>query len=193
MCGQEVFAALSRDDCRTPEALADMTGIERKAVVKAVGRLIARGWAERAEIGCYRLTEAGAQARADGVRITSGPNASLTGRRPARRRRSPLFELIWRSLRIRGKATIPDLLELAGRDGKTAANTASVYLAALVRAGYVRILPKREPGTALTSNGHQRYQLIRDTGPLAPVRRAGRGELFDPNLDRTVWSRDGIA
>lgn len=190
MCGQEVFAALSGSDCRTPEALAAQTGAERKAVVKAVGRLIARGWAERAEIGCYRLTAAGAQALAAGVRITSGPNGPLTARRPPRRRAAPLYELIWRALRIRGKATIADLLELAGRDGRTAANTAAVYLRVLARAGYLRVLPRREPGTAPTSNGYKRYQLLRDTGPLAPVARLHRRALFDPNLDRTVWPEE---
>jgi hypothetical protein len=40
---------------------------------------------------------------------------------------------------------------------------------------------KRVAGTAPTSNGHKRYQVIRNNGRLAPVVRQAAREVFDPN------------
>ena len=42
-----------------------------------------------------------------------------------------------------------------------------------------------EPGTALTSNGFLRFQLLRDTGAKTPVVRVRKSEVFDRNTGET--------
>jgi len=170
----DLLAVLVPGECLAVDRVAAAAGVDNHRAVKLMATLIGRGYAERAEVGCYRLTPAGAAAKTAGVRIVSGPRGPLTQSRPRRPRRTTLADLVWRALRIRGKATLPDLMELAGREGTTARNAAACYLRRLEAAGYVRRLPRKETGTALTSPGYTRWQLLRDTGPAAPVWAKGR-------------------
>lgn len=183
-----VLKAMAGGGCLTPEDLAQATGRTRHQVVKAVGALISRGFVERVEIGCYRISPEGAEWHRSGRPITSGPHGPLTKVEPVRRKADALYHRLWRALRIKGKATVGDLLELAGADDRKV-HAARKYLRALTGAGYVRRMPRREPGTAVTSNGFLRYQLIRDTGPVAPVHRTARGEVYDPNTGETTPCR----
>jgi hypothetical protein len=84
-------------------------------------------------------------------------------------------------MRLKGKFTIPALLELAARDEKNPRSAAGRYVRLLERAGYLRRLPRRESGTSLTSNGFIRWALIRDTGINPPMPRRGGQEIYDPN------------
>ena len=68
---------------------------------------------------------------------------------------------LWRAMRIKSKATIGELLELADEDAVAAMSNAQRYCLALQRAGFLRRL-RRAPGTRPTSNGHVRYQLVRE-------------------------------
>jgi hypothetical protein len=82
---------------------------------------------------------------------------------------------IWRSMRMMRRFTISDLCATA-----TASNhNVSVYLGALVSAGYVRKLKREVPKRGL--EGHAIFALIKDTGPMAP-KRATDGSIFDPNV-----------
>lgn len=174
-----VLASLPPGDCLTVEALAASSGLTRRQVVFGAAGLIGRGYAERAEIGCFRLTEAGADARTNGVRLTSGPLGPLS-QALRRQKRTTLRDRLWRALRIKGKATVGELLEAAGGDTNGAVNNAQHYCRALRRAGYLRRMRRRIPGTSPTSNGFIRYQLVRDSGSQAPVVRAD-GTVFDLN------------
>ena len=62
------------------------------------------------------------------------------------------------------------------------------YLRGLERAGYLVRMPKREAGTALTSNGFARWWLPddKDTGPRAPVLSVRKGTVYDPNTEGKV-------
>lgn len=178
-----LLGGLRADACLTVAELASVTGMENRAVVKAAAALIARGLAERAEVGCFTLTAEGQAFRDAGAEITSGPMRPLT--QTYRRWRKPaLRDRLWAALRIKGKASIPELLELAGDGERDFSNAAQKFLKALSRAGYLREL-RREPGTAPTSNGFKRYQLLRDTGPEAPQLRVRQRQLFDPNTQET--------
>lgn len=185
-----LLAALRSDACLTVDELAAVTGLENRAVVKAAAALIARGLADRAEVGCFTLTIQGQTFRAEGGAVTCGPAGPLTQtyRRP---RRQVLRDRLWAALRIKGKASLPELLEVAGNGERDAANSARRYTAALARAGYLREL-RREAGSAPTSNGFKRYALIRDTGPAAPQLRVRTHELFDPNTGEIVPLRGGV-
>lgn len=56
--------------------------------------------------------------------------------------------------------------------------TVQTYLGRFVTAGYVEVVRPRDSGR---SDGGGMYELVKDTGPLAPVFKRG-GEVFDPNL-----------
>jgi hypothetical protein len=174
-----VLAALDQVDCRTTESLAAATGLSGHDVSMAAGKLIARGLADRAERGCYTLTPEGAAHQASGKPILPGPRGPRNSPTP-RRQANTLRTRLWAAMRIRGKFTIGDLLDLAAQ-GDGSYSGAQKYVTALARAGYLRQLPIREQGTAPTSNGHRRWTLIDNTGPAAPVVRPARGEVWDPN------------
>jgi predicted transcriptional regulator len=174
-----VLAALDRDSCLTTEFLATTTGLSRKSVVSAVATLIGRGLADRREVGCYTLTAEGESFRAAGGVIKSGPTGPLHQVAARRPRRITQRDRLWSAMRILKKFTLGEILTLAGAGSES---NAQHYIAALAGAGYLRQMPRREHGTSLTSNGFKRWQLIRDTGPAAPVWSVGRGELYDPNI-----------
>jgi hypothetical protein len=95
-----------------------------------------------------------------------------------------LRERVWRALRLRRKASIPDLVMLVAEGGeRDIESNIGKYLSALGRAGYLQKLPLRERGTALTSNGYIRWWLVQDTGPLAPVWRVKADTVYDPNTE----------
>ncbi|MBN2752583.1 MAG: hypothetical protein JXQ84_07725, partial [Rhodospirillaceae bacterium] len=185
-----LLAALSPDACLTVAELATASGMENRAVVKAAAALITRGLAARAEIGCFTLTDEGLVFRAAGQEITSGPMGALT-QSYRHRRRPGLQDRLWAALRIKGKASIPELLELAGT-GEEKGNSVHKYTAALTKAGYLREL-RRVAGTAPTSNGFKRYALIRDTGPEAPQLRTRSHCVYDPNTGEVFSLAGGAA
>ncbi len=177
-----VLAALPPGECLTVEALAEITGLSRRKVSLGAAGLIGRGLSERAEVGCFRLTDAGIAAKGSRARLTSGPCGPLTQtlRRP---KRTTVRDKIWKALRIKGTATIGELLETAGVEAGNATSNAQRFCKALLRAGFLRPM-RRVRGTALTSNGFARYQLLRNSGTRAPVVRVD-GSVFDPNTGDT--------
>lgn len=177
-----VLERLINGECWDLDELTAHSGLTRRQVVDAAGRLIRDDLAERVERGCYQATDAGVLAWQRGDRLTSGPRESREVRRT---RREALNTRLWAALRLERKSCIPDLLVKAVRGGeRDAAHNAARYLRALRRAGYVRELPGRAPGSAPTSNGHKRYALLVDSGPLAPVAR--RDGLYDPNRKELI-------
>ena len=183
-----ILAALDLAECRSVDQLVDHTGFGRRGLVKAVCVLIARGLAERRERGCYVLSEAGAAFLAGGGRVTSGPNGPHTSSRPKSRKRPTHRDRVWLAIRIRRKFGMGDLLELIDdgtRPPRQGYANIRTYVAALTQAGLLVELPVRAEGTAPTSNGFKRWALVDDPGPAAPIWRAARGEVFDPNRGET--------
>ncbi|MGE4527983.1 MAG: hypothetical protein AB7D00_06410 [Rhodospirillaceae bacterium] len=178
-----LLAALSRDACLTVAELVAASGLDNRVVVKAAAQLIGRGLADRAEVGCFTLTAEGEAFRASGKEVTSGPKGPLT-QSYRRARRTTLRDRLWAALRVRRKASIPELLELASNGEAAALSLAQKYTSALCRSGHLREL-RRDPGTAPTSNGFKRFALIRDTGPEAPLVRVRAREVYDPNTGET--------
>jgi biotin operon repressor len=173
--------------CKSVAELAEEIGIGRRQVARSFEILQRHGLAETPRRGCYRLTRTGEMARGSGVKIKSGPRGPHT-----RRRRvvgGTLRSRLWRALRHLRKATIPELLTIAGASGKAPENNAQRYLGCLRRAGYVQKLRRREAGTAPTSPGFAIYLLVNDTGPLAPVWSTKNDSLFDPNL-KSSWESE---
>jgi predicted transcriptional regulator of viral defense system len=165
-----ILRAVPPDACLTTAEIAEATGLERKAVTQAVGKLIHRDLIERAEVGCFRLTTAGAAAQADGMELTSAPIKQFTD---MRKHRGSLRVRAWRAVRTLGKFTIGDVQAMASREERDAQGGVQRYLLLLERAGYLRRL--RKQGREL------RYALIRDTGPEAPMVARDRRSVKDMN------------
>ncbi|KZB51096.1 hypothetical protein [Thalassospira xiamenensis] len=165
--------------CLTIDELASaLPEYSRRDIVKATVKLISRGLLERVERGCYQLTPKGIESRDANEALTSGPNEPLTAKTRTKKG-STLRRRVWRVMAVKQKFTIDDLLSVSTRgEEKNARNNVQKYLRCLCKAGYLREL-RRTPGEAITSNGFKRYQLIRHTGPLAPVLR--QGGVYDSN------------
>lgn len=186
----QVLAALQPGACLTVDHLAQATGLENRLVVKAAAVLIGRGLANRAEVGCFTITHDGEVFRNAGKTVKCGPKGKNTGTY-RRHKKVTMQDRLWAALRMRGKASIPELLELAADPTKpgTGYSNAQRYLAALAKAGFLRELP-RAAGTSVTSNGFKRYALVINPGPSAPQVRPKKREVYDPN-ERKTYSFGG--
>ncbi|MGD9539055.1 MAG: type IV toxin-antitoxin system AbiEi family antitoxin domain-containing protein [Alphaproteobacteria bacterium] len=165
--------------CVTTAEVASATGWPRRMVVRRIDVLRQRGYVIRVHEGCYRLTEAGRRARDAMTPITSGPRGRHTGARKVGA--DSIAAQVWRCLRAKRAATVPDILAVITTEAKEPARVIRLYLNALQAADYVGRAVKREAGIAPTSNGFVRWLLLRDTGPEAPVLNVTVGELRDPN------------
>lgn len=171
-----VVEALTGGACLTTAALAEVTRLEGRDVAKACSSLVSRGWIVRRERGCFELSESGRKAVTAGEIITSGPTRPLTQAEPRRPRRRTVRDKMWAAMRVLQKFRIADLQTMAG----ASRDNAQRYVGALERTGYlIRLRP--EPGSAPTSNGYQRWLLVRNSGPAAPVYRANAGDIYDRN------------
>lgn len=156
--------------------LAETLGRDKRGVVKAVQQVKRRGLVVIVAPGCYEPTAEGIAWVAEGKEIKAGQGA-----RPRTATRG-LRQRAWWVIRARKTVTIPELLSTLVESGeKGASSNLSSYVGPLVKAGFLKVLAHRAPGRALTSNGHRRYQLIRNNGRLAPVVRQTDRVVFDPN------------
>lgn len=156
------------DACLLIGDIAEGLGLGRGQVSQAAALLIARGYVERVERGCFRLTGAGRRARDEGVTIETG----VTGPTRALRlpKRTTIRQRAWNAMRITRTFTVADLTTAVAREGDgDVEENLRRYVAALARAGYLARAARRRPGTAPGSNGFAVYSLVRDTGPVAPV------------------------
>jgi len=88
----------------------------------------------------------------------------------------------WWKIRLNKPFTLLEMLDsLADGTERAAKSNLGRYIRALARAGILGVDEKRQPGAALTSNGHIRYRLVRDLGREAPVYRKSVEEIYDPN------------
>lgn len=168
--------------CVTLDELAAAVDRPRKKITAAISRLITDKYVVRRDRGCYEATAAGRTAHAKGYK--PGPQRAHTG--DAKPRQNTFRQRVWKTLRLRRKASSFDLLTNAGDGGKATEDNLHHYLRGLERAGYVQRLARRAPGTAPTSNGYAVWLLLKDTGPLAPIVSVRKAELRDPNTSETV-------
>lgn len=172
-------------ECVTEERLVELTGYTAKQVENACQNLRRHGFITRTGKGCHKLTDAGRAALAEGAKLRSGPKGP---QKYGQRRRDPgLRQRVWNCLRLGRKLTVDDIAMRVVEGGeRSPRNNIGKYVNALARAGYVRVMARREAPLNPTSNGCLRVLLVLDTGPLAPVHRASRGTVYDPNIEREV-------
>lgn len=178
-----VLDALKCGECLTVDELTERVAMERRDIVKAAGSLILNGHAERVEIGCYRLTDKGREAIVEGKVLTSGPNGPHTVK-VRRVRRQTLNQRAWNVMRLGRVFTVPDLVMATAHGERFPESALQRYCKKLTLARYLARLPVRERGSCMGSNGFIRYRLLDDTGPIAPVIKAG-AVIFDPNTRET--------
>ena len=102
------------------------------------------------------------------------PKGSRLSSKPGARARA------WKSMRILRQFTQADLQITAEIREKNVA----AFVRPLVKAGFVRIHKPRRGG-----HSPHVYQLVRDTGPLAPIPWKN-GEVLDQNT-RTIYDANG--
>ncbi|HQQ71924.1 MAG TPA: hypothetical protein PLL92_16685 [Alicycliphilus sp.] len=99
---------------------------------------------------------------------------------------APALQQVWQSMRImRSRFTTADLLVTTTSD----LSTVHRYCRALACAGYLRRVMPRVNGRP---GSRDVWALVRDSGPIAPIRRHDGSGVFDPNTG-TVWGMDGQA
>jgi hypothetical protein len=194
---QAVMAAIKElvcpKGCVKHSAIVKHSGLKSRQVADACSLLTKHGYIKRdvytddtVKPGCYRLTALGQAALDEGAKLTSGPKGPNGKARP---RPDGLRDRAWRLLRIRRKASVPEIVGLlldAGTnaiDIDRAENNLSKYFRQLMRAGYLSEM-RREAPTSPTSNGVKRFLLIRDTGLLPPIPQTSQKRVWDQNEEQ---------
>ncbi|WP_170431904.1 hypothetical protein [Ruegeria arenilitoris] len=171
--------------CKTIDMLTQELDLNRRQISDAASALVRRGYVERVETGCFQLTGNGLIAAQSHEQITSGPNGAISVTRKTGA--NTLRQRAWNVMRIQRRFTIPDLLTAAATGEEAlAANNLQRYCRQLCRAGILRKLPKRQRGSALTSNGYTQFTLVQDLGHLAPVYRGKTKAVFDHNSGKEM-------
>lgn len=158
---------------RLTRQVAAALGKSSRDVGGCLGALRRRGLILSAD-GVHEITEAGREALASGVAITSGPcNGDATSRKTG-----TLRAKAWRYMRMRDGFGLDDVLSTLCDGSETDAPcNLRGYIQALESAGYLLALPRR--GEA----AEQRWRLKRDrdTGPEAPAWNKKTRVLRDHN------------
>ena len=175
---------LAPDQCLTVDQMAQALGVSRAQAVNAAQKLMQRNYLMKMAVGCFQLSPDGAAAAQAGITITSGPKGK-TG--AIATHRGTLRERAWTAMCIHRRFTIGDVVAAAGRDEeKNARENVRKYISALCRAGYVKEMSRRVPGTSIGSNGFKQFVLAKNTGPRAPVFRAELDVIHDFNIGGDV-------
>jgi len=167
-------------------------GLTRKQIIRARGCLVRRGYiAQNSYYDCY-VTEKGIKAIEQGYFIRSGPIGPHTDvRKPPK---GTLSSYIWAALRTKNTATVEDLLSLVPLNEeddyeKTLTSTRRL-LYWLCKARIVRRLSSKKQGLHYNSRGHTRYQLMINLGPMHPVIRQRKHQIYDQNSHTNVAFKD---
>ncbi len=90
---------------------------------------------------------------------------------------------IWKAMRIFRAFTVEDLLAALMGDASITRDDIRAYAQMLARSKYLSVLQRGRGG-----NSPVRWRLVKDTGPLPPVRRR-MTVVIDANEDRIVYAR----
>lgn len=180
---EAILKALLQEGRLTTEQLSFKVGRVTRTISNLTCRLVSRGFVTRVKTGVFELTLEGRNFLLKGGEIKSGPKGCGTVQHI--KRQGSMRTRLWRSMRILGVFTIDDLIELAHEAEKNPYENTQKYVRALSRAGYLYKYPVNLPGVSITSNGHKRFRLIKNTGPEAPTIKDG-GTLFDPNTKERI-------
>lgn len=95
-------------------------------------------------------------------------------------------QAIWRAMRVLKRFELISVqASLDGTRYSTSLRTIEHYARILRRAGYLRVVRR-----GIAPGVFNLYQMIRDTGPLAPSVTGAVEAVYDNNQKRVVWNRD---
>lgn len=97
---------------------------------------------------------------------------------------APMLQRVWQSMRVMRRFTTANL-QATAEAGESAVRK---YLAALRRAGFVRLVQARVSGRP---GSRDVWALVRDSGPAAPIRRADGSGVYCPNT-QVLWNLEGL-
>lgn len=172
-------AEAGEEGCVLIQRLAEVAGCDIDIAGKRIEILLRNGLATMRSVACYRITNEGAAylSGVSTVRLTAGPKQPHGADRSSE---SSLTARVWRALRIKEKATIPEIMELIEASPNQYAQVGR-YVKVLVDARYLTRLPRRVKGQGMGNNGYALYLLTRDPGPKAPIWKPKAKQLRDPN------------
>lgn len=168
--GRQILTALSAGCATTAQLAERIEGMTGPRVQSCLRTLLDRGLVTSVQ-GVHELTDKGRAWAQAGLEINGGPRpGNAQSRTPG-----TLRAKAWRYLRIRGKASLDDIL-MTVADGTEAAAVQNLrrYLGALTRAG---ILVETRSGWLLPSD--------RNTGIEAPSLNTGTRMVTDLNTGET--------
>lgn len=180
-----LVAEALRSGPATLSNLSQAVGLSFRQTEAAALRLLDDKLVALLGAGRVELTELGFEALHAG---------SIRGGRPRAVIREPVRDFrarAWSAMRVRRQFTIGDIVtDAANGDVSDPVSCAMKYIRALKRSGYVRELRAKVPNTRPSGPGFKQFQLVRSTGPKAPVIRNSRQALFDRNTEELVpWHR----
>lgn len=180
---EAIVQAIGPAACRTTAEIAELSGLTRKQVGMACGKLVMRDLIERIEVGCFRLTPNGKDIVSGAAKLDPNPRKPLNCARVPRT--TTLRQRAWAAMRLQKRFTVADIATLAANErDKQPEHHLAKWFSYLVRAGYLAALPRRVPTSAPTSNGLKCWTLLRDTGDIVPLVRAD-GSWHDHNTGAT--------
>ncbi|MEQ5870220.1 hypothetical protein J4E08_09950 [Sagittula sp. NFXS13] len=166
---KEFRSAMERDAWSKVEGLAELhwSDLAAKGVHAETAQQFIRRWEAAGRIR---------QIRKDGHRkIYVNTERAIPVAPPVKGDPTPEGNM-WRTMRRPGNFTPVDLVAMSNANGvEVTLDKARAYCRTLLEAGYLRV---RE--TAIPGKRQPRYQLIRNTGPCAPVVKRLNG-VEDPN------------
>lgn len=164
--GRKILTALASSCATTGQLGARIEGTTSARLQSCLCTLRDRGLVSSVQ-GVHALTDKGRAWVAAGLEVNGGPRPG----RAASRTANTLRAKAWRYLRLKGKASMNDLLFIVadGTEGDAEKNLRR-YLRALTAAGY--LAPLRSGWLLLTD---------RDTGPEAPALNTATKTVTDAN------------
>ncbi|MBF0165414.1 MAG: hypothetical protein HQM01_13105 [Magnetococcales bacterium] len=181
---QDILTTMGDDEEWSIAALRQNLQRDSKSIARAVSRLFKRGLILRISAGVYALSNSGAQYLASGKEILSG---SKNKKAKTVMSASSFRQRFWNGLSNKTKpATLDELLQICSRpEDKAPVSNAVRFLQALERTGFIQKMDRKERGAAPTSNGFDRWKLLRKTGLYAPIVREEKREVYDRNTGKT--------
>lgn len=168
----------------TVQQIRDDFGLDRRQAYNAIARLVSRNFLVWVRQGVLQPTAEGLKAVQSGVSFSSGPNGP-TGK--VSRPKNTFRQRAWAAMRIRRHFTIGDIVSDAGQGNeKRETENAMRFIRQLRLAGILGELPKRQPGTAIGSNGFKQFILVKNLGPKAPAFRAAENVVHDFNSGKDL-------
>lgn len=97
---------------------------------------------------------------------------------------APMLQRVWQSMRVMRRFTSAELIATA-EAGETAVQK---FIKAMHLTGYLRLQVPRVSGRA---GSRDVWVLVRDSGPIVPIRRYDGTGVFDPNTG-VFWGMSGL-